>query len=175
MEIPFDCLGDHGPYGKDCRVFPTANNRRPAHDKLLVYGGHIGQIGAADSQINRPAVRSDRPRHGACFAPVGGDQDGHIGKSSHNRNVFHRLVSRAVSVIRKASARSDDLHVQIGQTYALPDLVESAAGREGGKRVRKRNLAGQRKTCSKRSHIRFGNSHFKIAVRKSLFKIAGHR
>ena len=68
----------------------------------------------------------------ARFDNIAGHDDRHVGQALHGKQIFQRLMGRAVGTNGDSTVGSGDHHVEIAIADGGTNLVEIAGGGEGG-------------------------------------------
>ena len=126
------------------------------------------------TQIDR-AVDLGGGAHGALgLFRVARAQNGHARQHAHERDVFDRLMGRAVLADGDAGMGERDLDVQVRIAHAVADLLEAAA-RKDGEGGAERDVAHARQAGGHGDHVRLGDTAVEEAVGMRLGKVLGHR
>ena len=124
------------------------------HERLLRVG-EVGHRRAAEAQVHGAVPLGGGNRRLLCLVEVAGHHDRHSGKGTHEGDVLHGLVSRAVLTQSDAGMRGGYLHVGVTVGHFLAQLVVHAAGHELGERADERHLAGDCEAGGNAYHVGF--------------------
>ena len=127
----------------------------------------------AKPQIYRAVMIDGSLHSGLCLHIIGRVDDNHARDGAHEGDILVALMGSAILAHRNARMGSADLHIQVGITHGVADLLKGTACRKHGKGADKRDLACGGKACCNAHHVALSDAAVDMSLRKCFLENTG--
>ena len=148
------------------QVCPFSQCIPPTNPKLMVIVEQYRHLGTSQPHEDRPVVVGNAANGRSRLRPVSRTKNGHVGKGTHQSQIFDRLMRPAILADCNPAMGCDNLDVEAWISQRLTDLLKGPACGKNGKGRSKRDHAAGSQPGSHADHIPFGDS----AIEKTLGK-----
>ncbi len=161
---------DENAAGDDRDVAALAKRLRFADFEGRLVCSNDGRFLAAETQVDRPPHFRKRQRGFLGLHRIARNDDGHVRNHAHNRDIFDRLVRRAVGTDGDAGVCAGDLHVRLVERHDRAHLLPRASRIEHRIAGDPRSLADRRQTAGHRDQHLLGDADLDVLRRMRLMK-----
>ena len=126
-----------------------------------------------EPQIYRTVMVNGSLHGSLCFHIIRRADDNHPRDSAHEGDILVTLMSGTILTYGNARMSGADLHIQMGITNRIADLLKGTACRKHGKGADERDLACGGKACCDAHHVALSDTTVDMSLRKCFLENTG--
>ena len=157
------CLMHQQTAGNNGAIAAVTDYRALAKLKPCILGVEVGINIAGQAQVHRAVVFDRVLCRPAGGVSVGGDDDLHIGKCSHNRYILGGMVACTVECITHSAVCAAEFDIEVCVAYLVACRQQTQRGEKHGEGIYKGDLADGGHTGGGCNHILLCDAHVEEA------------